>query len=182
MRLEVKIVGSGGQGVVLAGRVLARAVALYDGKHALQTELYGAQVRGGMTSTDVIISDEEVDYPKVLNADYLIALSTRALQTYKGFTKKGGYLIIDKDLVLVSEDIPSQIMVLPLLETAKKVGSELALNMVTLGSFSAISKAVSMEALERAMRDLVRPRFVEVNLKALKEGYELGLKQAEKTL
>lgn len=175
MRVEVKIVGSGGQGVVLAGRVLGRAVAIYDGKHALQTELYGAMVRGGMTSTDVIISDEEVDYPKVLSADYLIAFTTRSLESSKGFVKEGGCVLTDKSLVAVPEGLPAKVLSLPLLETARKVGSELSMNMVALGALSAVSGVVSLGALEGAVKDLVRPRFVELNIKALREGYSLGL-------
>ena len=82
MRTEIRIGGFGGQGVILAGIILGKAASLFDEKEAVQTQSYGPEARGGASKCEVVISDSEVDYPKVQSPDILIAMSNEALIKY----------------------------------------------------------------------------------------------------
>ena len=99
MRQEVRIGGFGGQGVIMTGIVIGKAASLFDGKNAVQTQSYGPEARGGASKTEVVISDEPIDYPKVQAPDIFIAMSQTALMKYKDDLKEEGILIIDPDLV-----------------------------------------------------------------------------------
>src|SRR3990172_5973785 len=94
-RFEIRLAGEGGQGLLLAGLILAEAAAIYDAKNAVMTQSYGAQQRGGPSRAEVIIAEEEVDYPKVVQADLLLALNQDAFDRYHRQVKKGGLIIID---------------------------------------------------------------------------------------
>ncbi|MEM2921243.1 MAG: 2-oxoacid:acceptor oxidoreductase family protein [Candidatus Bathyarchaeia archaeon] len=177
MRLEIRIAGTGGQGIVLAGKVLARAAALYDCLHVYQTELYGAQVRGGFSSTDLVISDQIVDYPGVLQPDLLVILSSLA---YKRLIScKPKIVLTDEDINFSTPYDSTVTIYLPLLKTAKRVGSEIALNMVAIGSLSALTACTRLDSLKSALKDLTT-RFIELNLKALDEGWKLGNEWCER--
>ena len=89
VRREIRIAGFGGQGVILAGIVLGKAASLYDGLYAVQTQSYGPEARGGASRAEVVISDEEIDYPKVQSPDILVAMSHEALITYMHDLKRG---------------------------------------------------------------------------------------------
>src|SRR3990170_2577148 len=93
-RIEVRLAGMGGQGLVLAGLLLAKAAALYDGKNAVQSQSYGAQQRGGPSQSEVVISDGEIDYPRVVSADILVALTQEACDQHYMNLRKGGVLIV----------------------------------------------------------------------------------------
>ncbi len=103
MKKEISITGFGGQGVVLSGVILGRAAALYDRKKATQTQSYGSAARGGGARSEVIISDDSIDYPRVINPDILIAMSQQALDKYINNLKPEGILIVDSGLV---KDLP----------------------------------------------------------------------------
>ena len=104
MRTEIRIAGFGGQGVIMAGIIVGKAAALYDNINAVQTQSYGPEARGGASKTEVVISDDEIYYPKVQEPDILVAMSHTALIKYMGDLKDGGILIIDPDMV--EEDDP----------------------------------------------------------------------------
>ena len=97
-RLEIRLAGSGGQGLVLAGIILAEAAILYDNKNAVQTQSYGPEARGGASKSEVIISDEQIDYPKCEEIDIMLCLNQKSLNEYVHALKKGGVLIVDTDL------------------------------------------------------------------------------------
>jgi 2-oxoglutarate ferredoxin oxidoreductase subunit gamma len=97
-RFEIRLSGAGGQGAMLAGKLLA-AAAVYDGKNAVQTQSYGPEARGGKSKTDVVISNGEIDYPKATEVDVLLAMSQDALDEYLPSLKDGGTLIVDSYLV-----------------------------------------------------------------------------------
>src|SRR3990172_8617479 len=92
---EVRLSGSGGQGIILGGVILAEAAAIYEKKNAVQSQSYGPEARGGASKADVIISDEEIDYPKALKIDVLLALTQEACNKYIKDLKEGGVLIVD---------------------------------------------------------------------------------------
>ena len=103
-RFEVRLAGAGGQGLILAGLILAEAVAIYDGRNAVQTQSYGPEARGGASKSEVIISDGRIDYPKVMSADVLLAMSQEACDEYFFGLDPDGLLIVDSELV---ERVPS---------------------------------------------------------------------------
>ena len=94
-RIEIRLVGEGGQGVILAGIILAEAAAIYDGLQVVQSQSYGPEARGGASKSEVIISDQEIDFPEVIHADLVIALSQEACDKYGQSLKDDGLLIVD---------------------------------------------------------------------------------------
>ena len=98
-RYEIRLAGEGGQGMILAGILLAEAAAIYDGKNACQTQLYGPEARGGASKAEVIIAQGEIDHPEVITADALVAMSQEACDKYGGNMKRDGFLIVDAEKV-----------------------------------------------------------------------------------
>src|SRR5512147_872639 len=98
-RYEIRLAGSGAQGLILAGIILAEAAGIYDGKFVCQTQSYGPAARGGASKAEVVISDLEIDYPKAIRPDVLLAMNQKSLDTYLGDLKPGGVLLVDADLV-----------------------------------------------------------------------------------
>ena len=118
-RYEVRLSGEGGQGIVLAGVILAEAAAIYDGKNATQTQVYGPESRGGASKAEVIISDEEIDYPKALAVNLLLALTQAAADKYAADLKPSGLLVVDSSKVHTVPSGSFTVRSLPIIETAK---------------------------------------------------------------
>jgi 2-oxoglutarate ferredoxin oxidoreductase subunit gamma len=180
MKTEMRFVAFGGQGIVLAGVILGEA-AIADGNNAVQTQSYGPESRGGAAKSEVIISDEVIDYPMVVAADCLVALSQPGYDRYAAEIRLDGTIIIDEDLVKADE--PPQagaFYSLPFAKTADKLGNRIVTNIVVLGSVCSITKVVSKAGLVRAVKANVPEKFTELNLKAFDEGYRMG-EQALKT-
>lgn len=174
MRYEVRLSGEGGQGIILAGIILAEA-AIHDGRNAIQTQVYGPESRGGATKAEVIISDEEIDYPKAGRIDVLLALTQEACDKYCGDLKDTGTLIADSSGVVTLPSKSFTALRLPILETAKeKLGRAVVANIVALGTVAAVSGVVSRDAIEKAVLDRVPKGTVELNLNALRAGFELA--------
>jgi len=173
-RYEVRLSGEGGQGIVLAGVILAEAAAIYDGKNATQTQVYGPESRGGASKAEVIISDEEIDYPKALAVNLLLALTQAAADKYATDLRPSGLLVVDSSKV---HQIPSgafAVRSLPIIETAKEaVGKAMVANIVSLGVICGLSQVVSREAIERAVLARVPRGTEELNRRALEAGFAL---------
>jgi len=175
MRYEVRISGEGGQGVILAGIILAEAV-IQDGRNVVQTQVYGPESRGGATKAEVIISDEEIDYPKAGRIDLLLALTQEAYDKYSGDLKEHGTLIVDSSQVVTPLAGAFTRFSLPILETAKeKLGKEVVANIVALGAIAALSQVVSRAAIEKAVLARVPKGTEELNLRALTAGFDLAI-------
>jgi len=175
-RVEIITGGFGGQGVLLAGKILAEA-AMYDGKNVVQTRLYGAEARGGVTRSDVIISDEEIDYPLVIKADVLIAMSNQAFYQYIDSVKEDGVIIIDEDLV--KEEFKSERKVHIIRIPATRLASyelkfPIAANMIMIGALTNLTNIISSNSIINATRNNVPKKIEEINLKALMKGLEIG--------
>ena len=169
-RVEVRISGLGGQGVVLAGEILGRA-AVYDGKHAVQTESYGAETRGSAAKSEVIISDEKVGFPKVRKCDVLIAMSQSALDKHLKDLKEGGILLADEDMVKKIPEIKAKIFKIPATKTAEtELKSRIYANVVMLGALTKITGMMSKESTEKAILASVPEETKESNLKGFKKG------------
>ena len=173
-RYEIRLGGSGGQGIIMAGLVLAEAVGIYEGKYVCQTQSYGPEARGGYSKAEVVISDRPIDYPKVMKPDFLLAMNQSACDAYYLDLKPNGLLVVDS--TLVTQVPTSRVIALPFTEIArKKIGKEMVANMVALGAVGYLSKRVSIKSLTKALLSRVPKRTEEMNQQALNE----GLKAAE---
>jgi 2-oxoglutarate ferredoxin oxidoreductase subunit gamma len=172
-KYEVRLSGSGGQGLLLAGIILAEG-AINDGKNSVQTQSYGPEARGGASKSEVIISSESIDFPKVRNCDILLALTQKSYEQYSEGLKDNGILIIDS-CVSVEPDGNKKIYSVPILDTAvKELGKPMVTNIVALGAIVEITKLISKESLEKAVLARVPKGTEELNKKALAMGYEIA--------
>jgi len=173
-RFEVRIAGFGGQGVVTAGYVLGQSACLYDGKNATMTQSYGPEARGGACRSEVVVSDEEIDFPKIIEPDVLVAMSQEAYQLYCHDVKSRGTIIFDEDLVSPYEKKKGiKYFEVPATRIAEQLGNRIIANVVLLGAITSLTKVVSVEAIKKAV-EARWPKFTELNLKALEKGIELG--------
>lgn len=175
-RYEIRFGGFGGQGIVTMAVVLGEAISLVEKKECVQTQSYGPEARGGATKSELVIDDEEVDYPKVQEPDVFVAMSRAAYLEYIDGLKDDGILIIDEDLVEVEGDLPDGIKIykIPATRIADvDVGNKQATNVVMLGALTAITGIVSQKGLRQQIIDRW-PRFKETNLKALELGVKAG--------
>jgi len=172
-RTEIRIAGFGGQGVVLSGVLLGTAAVLHDGKHAVQTQSYGAAARGGAARSDVIIDDSPIIFPGVTRPDIMTAFTREALNKYRGDLKDDAVLIIDSDLVPPPDDTSFRIYSVPATALAvRELGRGIVANMIMLGFLVALTGVVSIEAAESAIRAGVPKGTEELNLAAFARGIE----------
>jgi 2-oxoglutarate ferredoxin oxidoreductase subunit gamma len=172
-KVEIRLSGSGGQGLILAGVILAEAAAIYDKKNAVQTQSYGPEARGGASKSEVIISSDEILYPKTTRLDYLLALNQESCDLYSIDLKEDGLLLVDKDAV--DHLPPMQVVSLPLVRTAReKVGRVMTTNIVSLGALIALSEVVSRESLKKAVLARVPKGTEKLNLLALNLGFDMA--------
>ncbi|MEN6363823.1 MAG: 2-oxoacid:acceptor oxidoreductase family protein [Rectinema sp.] len=178
MRVEFRLSGSGGQGLLLAGIVLAEG-AILDGKNAVQTQSYGPEARGGSSKAEVVISEDEIDYPKATNPDYLLALTAESYRTYGKLMTHG--LIITDSSVPLDPEIRARTIALPILATAsEKVGKKVVANIVALGVLGGLSGAASRASLKSAVLARVPRGTEELNTAALEAGLALAAEALEK--
>jgi 2-oxoglutarate ferredoxin oxidoreductase subunit gamma len=173
MRREIRIAGFGGQGVVLAGYVLGKAVALYDGREAVMTQSHGPEARGGASSADLVISSEPIAYPFIQQPDILVALSQEAYSKFHPFVKSGATVLIDRDLVVPgSGDLFHTI---PATRLAEDLGRRIVANVVMLGYFTAVTRLVDPDAMVKALETSVKPKTIPLNMAAFQAGFEYPL-------
>lgn len=171
--MELRLSGSGGQGLILIGIILAEA-ALLDNKLAIQSQSYGPEARGGASKAEVIISEKPIHYPKVTEPDLVLAMSQEATNKYATDLKTGGTLIVDTTFV---KDVPAHaknVLKLPITKVAhEQLGKALFANIVALGAIVCLTKAVSVEAVTKAVLHRVPQGTEEINKKALELGMGL---------
>ncbi|WP_298270966.1 2-oxoacid:acceptor oxidoreductase family protein [Geobacter sp.] len=175
-RYELRFSGAGGQGLILAGVIMAEAASIYDGKQAVQSQSYGPEARGGASKSEVVISEGPIDYPKATVVDALLALTQEACDKYSHDLKEGGVLLIDSDLVTKAPAGNYNVVSFPIINTAKnEVGREIVANIVALGAMVALTGVVSKESAEKAVLARVPEAFVDLNKKAFQMGYEKAM-------
>lgn len=167
-RYEIRLAGSGGQGLILAGIILAEAAGVYDGKFVCQTQSYGPEARGGASKAEVVISDTEIDYPKAIQPDVLLALNQKSLEAFNADLKPGGLLLVDADLV--QEAPVGRVLALPFTRIARDLGRAMAANIVALGALAQLTGAVSLESLTAAVLARVPKGTEDLNRQALAAG------------
>jgi 2-oxoglutarate ferredoxin oxidoreductase subunit gamma len=172
-KYEVRLSGSGGQGLLLAGIILAEG-AINDGKNAVQTQSYGPEARGGASKSEVIIADEMIDFPKVRNCDILLALTQKSYEQYSEGLKDDGILIIDSS-VKIGETGNKKVYSVPILDTAAKdLGKPMVTNIVALGAIVEVTKIITKESLEKAVLARVPKGTEDLNRRALSMGYKIA--------
>jgi len=172
-RFEIRLAGTGGQGMILAGLILAEAAVVHDNKNACQTQSYGPEARGGASKSEVVIDDEEIDFPKVIAADVLLAMSQEACDAYYHDLKRDGLLVVDS--LHVARVPTSKAHRVPITGIAEQTtGRAITANMVALGILAGLTGVVSREALEAAVTERAPHGTADINLQALAAGYDVA--------
>ncbi len=175
MRTEMRLTGSGGQGLILAGIIFAEA-ALLDGNNSLQSQSYGPEARGGASKAEVIISKEEIDFPKVEMPDVLLSLTQVACDKYSAEIADDGILIVDETVDL--NDVKESVTLyrVPILKTASEViGKSIVANIVAIGFITEITGLVSKQSVEKAILNRIPKGTEALNKRALEQGYQLAV-------
>jgi 2-oxoglutarate ferredoxin oxidoreductase subunit gamma len=169
---EIRLTGTGGQGMILAAIILAEAAAR-GGNHVAQTQSYGPEARGGSCKAEVIISVDDIDYPKVAEPNVILAMSEEAFRKYGAKCKGDCVLLVDSTNVPDATEAPHAVC-LPLTQSAKThLGSGIAANIVALGALNALTGAVNADCLQDVVLERAPRGTEDMNLKALQLGYSL---------
>lgn len=172
-RYEVRLSGSGGQGLILAGVILAEAIGTIDGKNVVQSQSYGPEARGGASRADVVISDTEIYYPKTMKLDLLLALTQEACDRYFHDLKEGGLLVVDSHLV--TQPPTPRHFGFPFVQLARhEIGVAMVANVISLGALCELTGIVSKKALREVVQNRAPRGTEEKNLKALELGFKIA--------
>ena len=175
MRVEVRFAGFGGQGIIKSGIIMGTAACIYARKNAVQTQSYGPESRGGACKSEVVITEDEIDFPKVIRPDILIAMSQHAYNEYAEDLKSGGTLIMDSHMIPHEKEIGKTLVFrVPATKIAEKIGNRIVANIVMLGAVAAITKLLDKKAIREAIKGNVPRGTEKLNLKAFEKGYEYG--------
>jgi 2-oxoglutarate ferredoxin oxidoreductase subunit gamma len=173
---EIIFTGFGGQGIVLAGRIVGEAASLGDHRESTLTQSYGPEARGGACSAHVIISDGAIHYPYVRRPDILVCMSQGGYDKFAALLKEGGMLIIDEDLVAsVHLTGNSASFAIPATRMAEELGRKMMANIVMVGFFTAVTAALSIESARDAVASAVPKNTIDMNLNAFTKGHDYGL-------
>lgn len=177
-RYEIRLSGSGGQGLILMGIILAEAIGIYDGKCVAQTQSYGPEARGGSSKSEVVVSDEEIDYPKAMKLDLLLAMNQKSCDEFYPDLKPDGLLIVDSTFVT---QVPTpKAFQIPFTRIAReKFKREVVANIVALGALSQLTPVVTTKSIESAVLARVPKGTEKLNRDALKAGISAA-KRAKK--
>ena len=178
-RYEIRLAGSGGQGLILAGVILAES-AVMDGKNVVQSQSYGAASRGGSSMSEVIISDGEILYPKALSPDLLLAMTQEAFDQYVMDVKKDGLIVVDSDLVKDTSKATTEVIKIPITKIARDVGKVIVANIVASGVITSLTGIIREETVEKAVLARVPKGTENLNRKALNAGFDAGRREVEK--
>lgn len=174
-RLEIRLSGFGGQGIVRSGEIIGKAAAIYDGRYATFTQSYGPESRGGACAAQVAIADDpaELSYPHVIDPSILVVMSQGAYNKYAPGFRRDGLLIADKDLVKLDEAAEGlRILKIPATRLAEGLGRRIVANVVMLGFAAAVTDIASPEAIKKAVFDSVPKGTEELNERAFDTGFQ----------
>jgi 2-oxoglutarate ferredoxin oxidoreductase subunit gamma len=175
MRTEIRFAGFGGQGIIRSGLIVATAACIYSNKNAVQTQSYGPESRGGSCKSEVVIADEDIDYPKVDEPDIVMIMSQEAYHKYINTSKKDATILVDPNMVTDRNDPPNtKIYDIPATKIAEELGKTIVANVVMLGGLTAITNIVPPEAMKKAVLRNVPKGTEKLNMAAFEKGYEYG--------
>lgn len=170
--VQLRFGGSGGQGLITAGVILAEA-AMLDGQNVVQTQTYGPEARLGSSKAEVIISPGVIAYPEVTVPDVLLCMSMEAAKKYSPKVRPDTLVILDSTNIGLELTCGGRVHRLPITETAVKAGGKVCANAVALGVVNKLAGLVQPESLAQAVADRVPPKFRELNKRALDAGVAL---------
>lgn len=172
MKKEIRLSGSGGQGLILAGIILAEG-AIISKLNAVQSQSYGPEARGGASKSEVIISEKNINFPKIINSDILLSLTQKSFNEYSSYIKKESIVIVDSSIEVgdLSDNI---IYKVPILKIAEEVIKKpMTANIVTLGAISNLIPEINPEHIKFAIKNRVPSGSEELNIRAFEEGRKL---------
>ncbi|MGA3191486.1 MAG: 2-oxoacid:ferredoxin oxidoreductase subunit gamma [Candidatus Bathyarchaeia archaeon] len=175
MRVEVRFAGFGGQGIIKSGIIVAAAASIHAGKNSVQTQSYGPESRGGACKSEVVISEEEIDFPKVVQPDILILMSQHAYNEYAADVKPSSTVIIDPDMIPTEKNLENtRVFRVPATKIAEELGRRIVANIVMLGALVAITRLLDENAVKESIKENIPKGTEELNLTAFEKGYEYG--------
>lgn len=179
-KTEIRVGGLGGQGVILCASIIGKCASIYAGKQATLIQAFGPEARGSACSAQVILSDEVIGYPYVKHPDILVLMSQDAYTQFIPQLKPGGLVLFEEELVTIDGKLPkgAKCVGIPATRFAEELGRRLVLNIVMVGFFAGATNLVSWESIEKAVMSSVPKGTEDLNLKALKKGYDYGIEQA----
>jgi 2-oxoglutarate ferredoxin oxidoreductase subunit gamma len=167
--------GSGGQGVITAAIIFSEAAVIHEGLNAAQSQAYGAAARGGSTRTDIIISQEEINYPKVIQPNVLVCLTQDAYTNYAKIIRPGGLLLTDARFVKTQRKVDARQVELPMYrQVMDTIGKPIVFNICMLGAVVALTELVRPESIMKVLEQRIPKGFVDMNRQALELGLELA--------
>ncbi len=174
-RTRLVFSGSGGQGVITAAIILAEAAVIYEGMNATQSQSYGAAARGGATRSDVIISEQEINFPVVSQPNILVCLTQEAYSSFGPEIRPAGTLISDSRFVETTRKVDARQIELPMYDTVMaRIGKPIVFNICVLGALIGLEGLVRPESVMKTLRERVPKDFIGMNSDALQIGLELG--------
>ena len=174
-RSRIVFSGSGGQGVITAAIMLAKAAVLFEDKNAIQSQSYGAAARGGATRSDVLISDSDINFPKVTQPNILVSLTQESYTKFSPIIRPGGLLLVDEKYVTVEKKVDAKHIALPMYDTVmSEIGKPIVFNICMLGALLGITDLVSPDSIIKVLETSIPQGFMEMNKKALSLGMEMG--------
>jgi 2-oxoglutarate ferredoxin oxidoreductase subunit gamma len=174
-RCRMVFTGSGGQGVITAAIVIAEAAAIYEDLSATQTQSYGPEARGGATRADVIISDGEIRFPKVIQANVMVCLTQQSYNKYSGYVRPGGLLLTDSKYVKTESKVDARQIQLPMYQTVmEQVGKPIVYNICVLGVVIGLTGVIGPDSIMKVLEKRIPPDFLALNRKALDVGLAMS--------
>ena len=167
--------GSGGQGVITAAIILAKAAVLFEDKNAIQSQSYGAAARGGSTRSDVLISDSDILFPKVTQPNVLVSLTQESYTKFSPIIRPGGLLLVDEKYVTVEKKVDAKHIALPMFDTVmSEIGKPIVFNICMLGALIGITDLVRPESVMKVLETRIPGHLIAMNREALDLGLEMG--------
>ncbi|WP_199533986.1 2-oxoacid:acceptor oxidoreductase family protein [Romboutsia weinsteinii] len=171
MKTEIRLSGSGGQGLILAGVILAEG-AILSNLNAVQSQSYGPEARGGASKAEVILSDKSINFPKIMDSDILISLTQKSFDEYSKHIKENSIVIVDSSIDV--HGINAKVCKAPIIKTAEEVLKKpMTANIITLGVLSSVIQDVDKEHLKKAISKRVPKGTEELNMEAFEQGTKL---------
>ena len=175
---EIIITGFGGQGIILAGNILGKAATLFEKKNATLIQSYGPEARGGACAAQVVVSEDNIEYPYVENPNILVCMSQEAFDKNIAKLIKGGMLFTDSELVKIGpQGVPegAKSYSIPATSFAEEMGVKMMANIIMLAFVTAITRLVTYDALKKAVIASVPKRTEEKNLSGMERGFQYGI-------
>jgi len=171
--LEIRLSGAGGQGLILAAGILAEALVA-EGRTVAQSQSYEPTSRGGLSRSDLVVSDGEADYPLVSEIDYLVILDQVAVAASKDMIRREAIVLTDAKTVTEPPSGNFRLVELPVSETAISLGNRRIGNVVVLSALTAMGGLCDRDALKQTVLRRSPKTYQDLNMDALKAGWELA--------